>query len=481
MKKKSVDFEEVYDLFAVRIILDVPLEQEKPECWKVYSIVTDFYKPNPDRLRDWISTPKGNGYESLHTTVMSPTGKWVEVQIRTKRMNEVAEKGYAAHWKYKENKEGNEGNLDLWLGQIREVLENPEENAIQFIDDFKMNLFAEEIFVFTPNGDVRSLPVGATALDFAFDIHSQVGERCLGAKVNHRLMPLSHQLKSGDQVEIITSDKQRPKEDWMNFVVTHRAKAKIKSALKEEKKQIASDGKEILQRKMRNLKINFTGENINELLTYYKVVSALELYYRIAKGNIDLKKLKISNFNLDNGNITIKSEPEKREKKDVQQIISSIGGKTDSLLIGDNSETLDYTLAPCCQPIPGDEVFGFITINDGIKIHRTSCPNATAMMSNYAYRIVKARWSSQELIEFKAGIRFSGIDDMGLVNKITGVISSEQHLNMRAISFESKDGIFEGQVTVNVHDVDHLNQLIHKLLDIEGVKSVERMTEQEEF
>lgn len=478
MRKKNVTFEEVYDLFAIRINVDIPFEVEKAECWKVYSIVTDFYRPNPDRLRDWISTPKGNGYESLHTTVMSPTGKWVEVQIRSKRMDEIAEKGYAAHWKYKDAKANGKdpGGLDGWLARIRELLENTEErdDALDFIDDFKMNLFADEIYVFTPNGDLKTLPKGATALDFAFDIHTQVGQHCLGAKVNHKLMPLSHVLKSGDQVEIITSDKQQPKEDWLKFAVTHKARNKIKWALKEEKKEIAGEGKEMLKRKFRSLKIPFNGENVTELVTYYKTLTALELYFRIAKGAIDLKKLRKESLTIEKGHLKITTE-KKRKKESLEQIITKYQGKKDELVIGDDSQKLEYKLAQCCNPISGDEVFGFITVSDGIKIHRVNCPNATALMSNFAYRVVKAKWISDTLTEFEASIRFEGIDDIGLVNNITTVISSQQNINMKAISFESHDGIFEGQVKVLVHDTDHLDSLIEKLKKVDGVSFVERI------
>ena len=478
MRKKNIPFEEVYDLFAIRIILNVPEEGEKSECWKVYSVVTDFYKPNPDRLRDWISTPKGNGYESLHTTVMSPTGKWVEVQIRSLRMDEIAEKGYAAHWKYKESKRVDRrgANLDQWLNRIREMLEFQDgDSAIEFIDDFKLNLFADEIFIFTPKGELKTLPASATALDFAFDIHTQVGENCLGAKVNHKLVPLSHELKSGDQVEIITSNKQKPKEDWLNFVVTHKAKSKIKSALKEERKKIAADGKEMLRRKFRNLKIDFNGENVSELVNYYKTNTALDLYFRIAKGVVDLKKLsREKHYRTEKGFLHLRT-PKTTKTEVAPQIITEIKGKGDTLLIGDDLQKLDYKLAPCCNPIAGDEVFGFVTIGDGIKIHRQGCPNATRLLSNFAYRVVKARWISQALKEFQTSIRFEGIDDIGLVNKITSVISDQQHLNMKAISFESNDGVFTGEVKVLVYDADHLDQLIQKLLDVDGVNRVERI------
>ncbi|MFM1932379.1 MAG: pyrophosphokinae [Bacteroidota bacterium] len=478
MYKKKVRFEDIYDVFAIRIIINTPLEKEKSDAWKVYSIVTDFYQPSPDRLRDWISIPKANGYESLHTTVMSPTGKWVEVQIRSKRMDDVAEKGYAAHWKYKSSSEAAEHNLDDWLGQIREVLESSDDDALSFIDDFKLNLFSEEIYVFTPSGDLKTLPKGSTALDFAFRIHSQVGSQCIGAKVNHRLVPLSHELKSGDQVEIIQSKKQTPKPDWLNFVITASAKQKIKQALKEERKQIASEGKEILRRKFNSIGASFLSVNISELEKHYHVDSATELYYQIAKGRIDLKKLK--GYSIESGRITFdKAAPPPKEEAFVKTVSTTIPGKADSLLIGDENQKMDYTLARCCNPIPGDDVFGFVTVNGEIKIHRINCPNATQLLSNYAYRVIKARWAGRELAQFEVGVDFTGIDDVGLVHKITNIISSDMHVNMKAISFESNDGIFEGQVRVLVHDTEHLNLLMDKLRNVNGVLTVERSESKE--
>lgn len=472
MIKKDVPFEEVYDLFAIRIIIDVDNEDEKALCWQVYSVVTDFYSPNIDRLRDWISVPKANGYESLHTTVMSPTGKWVEVQIRSRRMDDIAEKGFAAHWKYKEGKQ--ESQFDIWIKQIRELLDNQEDNALDFMDDFKLNLYSDEIFVFTPNGDMKNLPHGASALDFAFAVHTQVGERCLGAKVNNKLVPLSHQLKSGDQVEILTSQKQQPKEDWLKFVKTHRAKSKIKSSLKEEKRKIAEEGKIILEKEFKRLKIAYENISLRELQKYYKVLSTLDLYYKVAQGEINLTHLK--GFEVKKGVLQPKKTIRKRVKKYIDQRRSSQkeGSKKDVLVIGDSMEKLDYTLSKCCNPIPGDEVFGFVTINDGIKIHKTNCSNATQLMSNYAYRVIKVRWLDDQNIAFLAGISITGIDDMGIVNDITQIISNELNVNMRSISFESDDGIFDGNVQLYVHDTSHLNDLITKLKKVQGVTKVER-------
>jgi len=469
--QKDIPFEEIYDLFAIRIILDTKPENEKAECWRVYSIVTDFYQPNPDRLRDWISTPKANGYESLHTTVMSPTGKWVEIQIRTIRMDEVAEMGYAAHWKYKDQQDG-ESSLDQWLARIRDMLENTSSGAIDFIDDFKLNLFSDEIFVFTPDGELKSLPKGATALDFAFEIHTQVGESCIGAKVNQKLVPLSHKLKSGDQIEILTSKKQKAKEDWLGYVVTGKAKSKIKAALKEEQKKVASIGKEMVQRKFKSLGAEFNSTNILELENFYKAQSTLDLYHNIATGRISLKKLK--GQIVENGALIFKSDKASSTEPDSKSIKTGSKIPDDTLFIGDDEKDVPYKIAPCCNPIPGDDVFGFVTINDGIKIHRMNCPNAVQLRSNYAYRVIKAKWQSQKDKEFLATVIFKGIDDLGLVHNITQTISSDLNVNMKAISFESNDGVFDGKVSVFVYDADHLNNLMNRLRRVEGVLTVER-------
>lgn len=473
MFNKNVAFEDIYDVFAVRVIIDTSIENEKAEVWKIYSIVTDFYQPNPDRLRDWISIPKASGYESLHTTVMSPTGKWVEVQIRSRRMDDTAEKGFAAHWKYKHN-EASDNNLDQWLSQIREVLESDSENALDFIDNFKLNLFAEEIYIFTPNGDLRTLPKGSTALDFAFHIHSQVGSNCIGAKVNQKLVPLSHELNSGDQVEVLTSKKQKPKEDWLQYVVTARARSRIKTALKEEWKKIAIDGKDMLRRKFNSLKVDFLSVNITEMENHFRVDSGTEMYYQIAKGKIDLKKLK--HHNVSNGRITFDKQPSLTPpKKNSSKTSSKLSPVADELLLGDLKQRVEYSLSKCCNPISGDDVFGFVTVSDGIKIHRINCPNATEMMSNYAYRVMKAKWASKERVQFEVGLKFTGIDDVGLVHNITNIISEDMDVDMRAISFESIDGIFEGRVKVLVTDTIHLNVLIEALKNVEGVLTVDRM------
>jgi GTP diphosphokinase / guanosine-3',5'-bis(diphosphate) 3'-diphosphatase len=473
IKTKHVSFEEIYDLFAIRIVIDSPYDQEKENCWKVYSIITDFYHPSPERLRDWISTPKSNGYESLHTTVMGPAGKWVEVQIRTTRMDDLAENGYAAHWKYKDSAADKESKLENWLMRIRDMLENPDPNALEFIDDFKLNLFSDEMFVFTPKGEMKTLPVGATALDFAFEIHTKVGEHCIGAKVNHKLVPLSHELASGDQVEILTSSKQVPKDDWLNFVITAKAKSKIKNCLKDQRKKIAEEGKEIIQRKFERHKLAYNNNNVNEFYNYLKLPSSQELFYRAALGNVDVKEIK--EF------IKYKESPNKKTKSDdstrLEQLVTSARGKTDMLVIGDDLQKLDYKLASCCNPIPGDDVFGFITVGEGIKIHRINCPNAIKLLSNYAYRVVKAKWVNDQLISFLAGVKITGTDELGIVNNITQVISNENNVNMRSIKFDTDDGLFEGTIMIFVHDTKHLNHLIDNLKKVKGVNKVERIDE----
>jgi GTP pyrophosphokinase len=470
-KTKGVAFEEIYDLFAIRIVIDTPLESEKSDCWKVYSIITDFYHPSPERLRDWISTPKSNGYESLHTTVMGPEGKWVEVQIRTVRMDELAEKGYAAHWKYKDAAADKESKLENWLQRIREMLENPDPNALEFMDDFKLNLFSDELFAFTPKGDMKTLPVGATALDFAFEIHTKVGEQCIGAKVNFKLVPLSYELKSGDQVEILTSNKQTPKEDWLGYVITAKAKSKIKSSLKEQRKKVAEEGREIMERKFYKNKLDFTLQNVNEFCQYLKIPSSQELFYRAALGNVDQKEIKEY--------IRYKNNPLKPSRKSatpkIEQLVTNARGSSDMLVIGDDMQKLDYKLSPCCNPIPGDDVFGFITVGEGIKIHRVNCPNAIKLLSNYAYRVVKAKWMNDQLISFLAGIKIVGTDELGLVNNITKIISSENNVNMRSIKFDTDDGLFEGTIMIYVHDTKHLNHLMDVLKKVKGVTKVERI------
>ncbi|WP_342329058.1 bifunctional (p)ppGpp synthetase/guanosine-3',5'-bis(diphosphate) 3'-pyrophosphohydrolase [Pedobacter sp. FW305-3-2-15-E-R2A2] len=471
MKSKNIPFDEVYDLFAIRIILDSNPENEKADCWKAYSIVTDLYRPNPDRLRDWVSSPKGNGYESLHTTVMGPKGQWVEVQIRTQRMNEIAEKGFAAHWKYKES--SNDNGLDQWIMKVREMLNNPEANALDFLDDFKMNLFSDEIFIFTPKGALLQLPLGATALDFAFEIHTDVGAKCIGAKVNHKLVPLSYKLQNGDQVEIITSSKQTPKEDWLNTVVTAKAKSKIKSSLKEEKRKIAEQGKETLERKLKSLKITYNTDNLNKLTYFFKLPSTQELFINIANGKIELKDLK--DYLASEKEIENRGSSEKSDNQKIEALLSRVKGpESDILLIGEDLQKIDYTLAACCNPIPGDDVFGFVTVNEGIKIHRTNCPNAAQLMANYGYRVVKAKWNRQQELTFLTGLHIIGIDDVGLINNITKVISGDFKVNMRSITVDTDNGIFDGSIMIFVNDKEHLDNLIKNLLEVKGVTGVTR-------
>ena len=469
--QKGVPFEEIYDLFAIRIIIDSDEDHEKSDCWRVYSAVTDFYQPSPERLRDWISIPKSSGYEALHTTVMSPTGKWVEVQIRSTRMDELAEKGYAAHWKYKSAIESPETIMDKWLSQVKEVLDSPSDNAIEFIDNFKLSLFSEEIYVFTPNGDLKTLPKGSTTIDFAFHIHSQIGNHCIGAKVNTKLVPLSHKLRSGDQIEILTSKKQRPKEEWLHIAVTASARQKIKAALKEERKIIVDEGKEMLNKHFSQIKVDWLSVNVDELVRHFDTFTSSELFYRIAKQRILLDEMK--SFKVEGGRI--KFYKKKSNTTSQQLITSSPSFGNNTVLIGDNTQKVDFTLATCCNPIPGDEVFGFTTVGEGIKIHRTTCVNAQEMMSKYAYRVIKARWNSQNLVQFEVGLKFPGIDDVGLVQKITNIISTDMNVNMRAISFEARDGIFEGKVVVLVHDTDHLSTLMQNLKEIDGVLTVDRI------
>lgn len=477
MKKQDIPFEEVYDLFAIRIILDSQPDKEKSDCWAAYSIVTDFYRPNTDRLRDWISNSKANGYESLHTTVMSNTGRWVEVQIRTQRMDEIAEKGYAAHWKYKES--SNESAVDSWINRIREVLESPETNALDFVDDFKLNLFQEEIFVFTPKGEIRTLPQGSTALDFAFEIHSDLGCKCIGAKINYKLVPISHVLNSGDQVEILTSAKQKPKEGWLDFVITAKAKSKIKQTIKEEFRLKSDQGREIFERKLKRLKLNKGHFNINDLLEYFKIKSANDLYFRIANESLDFAEIK--DYLLNKTQIDAQLQLKQKEAMTFEDLLRAKRGNDDMLVIGDNLDKIDYKLSVCCNPIPGDDVFGFITINEGIKIHRTTCTNAIQLMSNYAYRIVKARWNNQKELAFLVGIKIKGVDDVGVVNNITKVISSELKVNMRSISIDGAEGLFNGTIMLFVHDTVQLNKLMSKLSQISGILSVIRFDMENEL
>ena len=461
MRKQKVEFDQVYDLFAVRIIVDSKKSREKLDCWNIYSVVTSIYRPNPDRLRDWISTPRSNGYESLHTTVMGPRGRWVEVQIRTSRMDEIAEMGYAAHWKYKGDNKTDSG-LDDWLAKVREILENPQENAIDFLDDFKLNLFSEEIFVFTPKGEVRKLPADATALDFAFDIHTEIGCKCIGAKVNGKLVPLSHQLKRGDQIEIITSAKQKPTKGWLEFVVTTKARTRIKQVLKEEKRKKAADGKEIIARKFRNWKIPLTTDNIRIICLYFGIMSEQDFYVLVADEKMPQADISYKDI--------IAQHKEKKELKKGERP-KAASKKMGDLIIGeDDNIDLPYSFAKCCSPIPGDEVMGFVTVGEGIKIHRTNCKNAEKLMSNYGYRIIKARWAGFPLIDhsFSAGLEIRGIDSVGLVSRVTDIISKDLKVNMESVSFSATDGTFVGNLIIDIDSRKHLQELIEKIKSIDN-------------
>ena len=473
MKKQKVEFDEVYDKFAIRIILDSKPKNEKSDCWRAYSVVTDQYKPNPERLRDWISVPKSNGYESLHTTVIVPGGNWVEVQIRTLKMDEVAEKGLAAHWKYKGIK--GEAVVDDWLSKIRELLDNPEADAMNVIDDMRLSLDNKEIFVFTPNGDLKKFPEGATVLDFAFDIHTDVGGSCVGAKVNGANKPIRYQLHNGDKIEILRSKNQKTKLDWLNSVVTSKAKSKIKLALKEEKLKEVENGKEILKRRFKNWKVDFSDPSIRKLIKNYKYKDAIDLYYDIATERIDLQEVK--NILTQEEKI-VEGKTIPIEEEDVNKLIHhEISDTSEFLVIDKNITGVEYRLAKCCNPIFGDKVFGFVTINTGITIHRINCPNAHELITKYGYRIVAAKWTESEKDRnFLASLRITGVDDIGIVSNITEVISKDLKVNMRSFSMDSEDGIFEGNIHLFVRDTTHLSVLQRKLQKVKGVLSVRRLT-----
>jgi len=474
MKTQNVSFDEVYDKFALRIIYKSDLANEKFLAWKIYSVVTDHFRPNPIRLRDWISSPKSTGYEALHITVMGPKGRWVEVQIRSERMHEIAEKGYAAHFKYKHGNQKEDG-IESWLNRLQEALENSESNAVDFVEEFKLNLYSQEIFVFTPKGDLKSLPRGATPLDFAFSIHTEIGLRTRGAKVNNKLVPLSYPLQTGDQVEIITSATIKPSANWLDYATTARARSKIKSSLKEEKKLLSHEGKEILRRKLKQLKITLNDKVINELVVYFKLKTSLDLFYRVGIGTIDNPMLK--EFVASRSNSFINFFKSKMKKTVTAEDLNKdeITNKFDMLVFGKEEETLEYTLSVCCNPIPGDEVFGFLTINDGIKVHKKNCPNAISLQSNYAYRIMPAKWIDSSQQDFTAVIKLEGIDDLGLVNNVTKVISSNMHVNMKNLSFDSDGGIFTGKITLEVKSRAILKKLITNLKKINGIDKVSRI------
>ncbi|MFP4489708.1 MAG: RelA/SpoT family protein [Bacteroidales bacterium] len=474
MKRQGVDFEEVYDVFAIRIILDSKKSREKSDCWQAYSIVTDLYQPNPSRLRDWISIPKSNGYESLHTTVIGPRNKWVEVQIRSRRMDDIAEKGLAAHYKYK----GSDGDraIDKWLLEMRELLESPVEEEKELIDQVRSGLYSDEVFVFTPRGDLKRLAAGATVLDFAFEIHTEVGESCVGAKVNGRNVGIKHVLENGDRVTVLTSKNQKAKQDWLSFVITGKAKNRIKNALNADKVKAAAEGKEMLLRRLRNWKIKYDDELVKSLLDHFKLPNATELYSMIQAEKIDLQDVK--DF--------IKGG-EKEAKAEAQDAVPAPGTageadiKTqkgekfgDYLIIENKVEGLDYRLARCCNPVPGDKIFGFVTITEGVKIHRINCPNAPNLMTNYPYRVLMARWTkTEEAAAFQTGIRITGINDHAMITKIYDVLSSYK-VNLRNFKYDNHDGMFEGIVYLYVPNTNMLNGLIKKILSIDGVMKAAR-------
>ena len=471
---QNVSFDEVYDKFAVRIVYKGNEENEKFLAWKIYSIVTDHFRPNPTRLRDWISSPKSTGYEALHITVMGPKGRWVEVQIRSERMNEIAEKGFAAHYKYK-NKEKGDVDLDIWLNKLQETLGNDDISALDFVEEFKLNLYTKEIFVFSPMGDLYSLPKGSTALDFAFNVHTEIGLHTRGTRVNGKLVSLSHQLKSGDQVAVITSDKVKPNSNWLDYATSGRAISKIKSSLKEEEKQIAKDGKVILARKLKSLKITLDEKTINQLVVYFKIKTSLDLFYRVGAGIIDNKKIK--EFATSRNNMIVSFFKNKLRKPSKPEDIhkEEITAKYDQLVFGKDDDKLDYKIAVCCNPIPGDKVFGFITVTDGIKIHKKNCPNALQLQSNFSYRIINAKWIDSSQSDFKTELLISGIDTIGLVNEVTRIISNTHNINMISVHFESDDGVFNGNIILVVKNITILDNLVKNIKKINGIDKVTRV------
>ncbi len=474
MTTQNVTFDEIYDKFAIRIIYKTTVKNEKFLAWKIYSIVTDHFTPNPVRLRDWISSPKSTGYEALHITVMGPKGRWVEVQIRSERMHEIAEKGYAAHFKYKHGDQKEQG-IEIWLNRLQEALENSSANAVDFVEEFKLNLYSKEIFVFTPKGELKSLPKAATPLDFAFNIHTEVGMRTRGAKVNGKLVPLNTTLQSGDQVEIITSEQAKPNQNWLDYATTARARAKIKSSLKEEKKSIALDGKEVLRRKLKSQKINLNEDSINKMVIFFKLKTSLDLFYRVGIGAIDNQMIK--DFASSYNNAFISFFKNKIRRNPVPEDIDKdeITSKFDILVFGKEEEKLEYKLSQCCNPIAGDEVFGFVSVSEGIKVHKKNCPNAIQLQSNYAYRIINAKWVDSTQEEFISEIKLTGIDNLGLVSKITDVISGNMHVNMRNLNFSTDGGTFTGSISVVVKNNSILNKLIANLKQISGIDKVTRI------
>jgi len=477
MQRQGVSFNEVYDKFAVRIIYKSGLKNEKFLAWKIYSIVTDFFRPNPTRLRDWISSPKSTGYEALHITVMGPEGRWVEVQIRSERMNEIAEKGYAAHYKYKQSDSNNDETLEDWISKLQEVMVNPEANAVDFVEEFKLNLYAKEIFVFTPNGDLKSLPKKATPLDFAFSIHTEIGLKTRGAKVNGKLVPLNYKLQSGDQVSIITSENAKPNSNWLDYATTGRAISKIKSSLKEDKKIIAEEGKEILRRKLKQMKIKLDQNSINELVNYFNLQTSLDLFYRVGISSIDNGMLKKYSASRSNVLVSFIKNKISRKKSINSDIINNeeITSKYDMLVFGREQEKLNYKLSMCCNPIPGDKVFGFLSIKEGIKVHKKICSNALSLQSNYAYRIIDAKWIDSSQQVFRAVIKLTGIDEKGLVSNVTKLISGNMNVNIKSIKFDTDSGTFNGEIAIDVNNNNFVIKLMNRLQKIKGIEKVSRI------
>ncbi len=473
MNTQNVSYDEIYDKFAIRIIYKSDRKNEKFLAWKIYSIVTDHFTPNPTRLRDWISSPNSTGYEALHITVMGPQGKWVEVQIRSERMHEIAEKGYAAHFKYKHGDQKEQG-IEEWLNRLQEALENSNGSAVDFVEEFKLNLYSKEIFVFTPKGELISLPKGATPIDFAFNIHTEVGMRTRGSRVNGKLVPLSTSLKSGDQVEIITSDSAKPNQNWLDYATTARARSKIKASLRDEKKAVAEEGKEILRRKLKSQKVTLNEDSVNKMVVFFKLQTSLDLFYRVGIGSIDNQMIK--DFASSYNNAFISFFKNRIRKKPVPEDVDKdeITSKYDMLVFGKEEEKLEYKLSQCCNPIPGDEVFGFISVNDGIKVHKKNCPNAIQLQSNYAYRIISAKWIDSTQEEFTAEIKLTGLDNLGLINEITEIISDHMHVNMKNLNFDTDGGTFSGKITVVVKNKGILKKLIDNLKAVKGIDKVTR-------
>lgn len=478
IKTKKIPFEEIYDIFAVRIIIDVPIKKEKNFCWQVYSIITDVYKPIPERLKDWVTTPKGNGYESLHTTVIGPQGRFVEVQIRSERMDDVAERGFAAHWKYKGIK--NEHSVyDSWLANIREVLDAQHNNALEFLNDFKSNLFSEEIYVFTPNGDMRILPKGATALDFAFDIHTDVGYHAIAIKVNNKLVPMGYKLENGDQLHVTTAKNQKPNENWLKMVVTGKARSKIRSAMKEERRKQGELGKEALMRKLKNMKVNYE-ENVDMLVKYFGFISRPDLHFAIANDQIKIAE-ELKAFNIVEQNLVlppkerVQQEPSASPKKS-----KKLNNKSNILVNGEPADQYQYQLSTCCNPVQGDDIFGYLTAVNGLKIHRTNCPNATHLMANYGYRVLKAEWSSAVQSEFVVDLVVTGIDTgVGVIQALTNEISNKLNVDIRSFTIAGSEGVFEGKISIVVKNTDQLTVVLRAIEKVEGVNSVTRVIKED--